>query len=166
MPIKVNGATSGSVTLAAPNAGSDVTTTLPNTTVDLSTSFGAWVGYSPNVGGVTLNNGSATGAYSKAGKTVSFWAQLGIGSTTAFTGNIWLGLPFTANSQYAFQATLYDSSTGTFYAIWCYGSNNAAEFFGINTAGTYGTLAYASSTVPLALATSDRFYVSGTYEAV
>lgn len=36
MPIKVNGATSGSVTLAAPATGTDVTLTLPGSSVDLA----------------------------------------------------------------------------------------------------------------------------------
>ena len=36
MPVKINGATSGSVSLAAPASGSDVTLTLPGTSVDLA----------------------------------------------------------------------------------------------------------------------------------
>lgn len=36
MPVKINGSTSGSVTLAAPATGSDVTLTLPGTSVDLA----------------------------------------------------------------------------------------------------------------------------------
>jgi len=36
MPIKVNGLTTGSVTLAAPDTGSDVTMTLPGSSLDLS----------------------------------------------------------------------------------------------------------------------------------
>lgn len=37
MPVKINGSTSGSVTLAAPATGSDVTLTLPGSTMNLGT---------------------------------------------------------------------------------------------------------------------------------
>jgi hypothetical protein len=128
------------------------------------TSFGPWTSYTPTIGGVTLGNGSATGGYVKIGRTVIFWAQFGVGSTTTFSGNIFIGLPFTANSQYALQATLY-TVAGGFFPIWCYASNNAAELFAVNSASTYGTLEYATSTKPTSLTTSSRFYVSGSYEA-
>lgn len=43
MPLKINGSTSGSVTLAAPATGSDVTLTLPGSTMDLSSELAAKV---------------------------------------------------------------------------------------------------------------------------
>lgn len=155
MPVKINGATSGSVTLAAPDTGSDVTLTLP---------VSQWISYTPNTGGVT--GASPSGAYVKIGRTVIFWAQLGVTPSTTFTGNIWIGLPFTANSQYALQATQYNGSTGLFYPVWCYASSNAAELFAVNAAGTYGSLEYCNSTKPSTISgTTSRFYVSGSYEA-
>lgn len=162
MPVRLNGSTSGYVELAAPAVAGTSSFTFPTGTLDLSA---GWTNYTPTAGGVSsLGNGSTSGAYMKVGRTVTFWAQLGVGSTTTFSGNIFLGLPFTANSQYAFQATLYTVAYG-FWPIWCYGSGNAAELFAINTAGTYGALEYANSTKPTTLTTSSRFYVSGTYDA-
>lgn len=127
---------------------------------------GAWTSYVPNMGGLTVGNGSPSGAYFKIGRQVTFWAQFGVGSTTSFSGNIWIGLPFTANGQYALQATLYHVTNGNFYPIWCYASGNAAELFAVNAASTYGVLEYATSTKPVTLATNSRFYVSGAYEAM
>lgn len=43
MPLKINGSTSGSVTLAAPATGSDVTVTLPGSTMNLATELSAKV---------------------------------------------------------------------------------------------------------------------------
>ena len=140
---------------------------ITNLTTDLAAKYttqGAWTAYTPTIGGTTIGNGSASGSYVKIGRTVAFSAQFAPGSTTTFSGSIWIGLPFTANSQYAFQATLYDISSG-FLPIWCYGSGNAAELFAVNTSATYGTLSYVNSTVPVTLATNDRFYVSGVYES-
>lgn len=41
MPVKINGATSGSVNITAPVSGSDVTLTLPGTTMDLGSELAA-----------------------------------------------------------------------------------------------------------------------------
>ena len=51
MPIKINGATSGSVTLAAPNTGGDVTLTLPTSTGTVATTV-----YADSAGGLVLLN--------------------------------------------------------------------------------------------------------------
>jgi len=104
-----------------------------------------------------------SGNYQKIGRTVIFQAQLGIGSTTTFSGNIWIGLPFATPGVMAFLATLYNGST--FNPIWCYASNSAAELFAMNTASTYAVLEYASSTKPVTLGNNMRFYVSGSYES-
>lgn len=138
---------------------------LPSTTtIGGGSTLGSWTGYTPNYSGV-LTGATPTGAYIKIGRTVIFWAQLGLSNTATYSGNIWIGLPFTANSQYAFQATLYNPAVG-FYPIWCYGSGNAAELFAVNAASTYGTLEYATSTKPSTLTGQTcRFYVSGSYEA-
>jgi hypothetical protein len=163
MTVRLNGSTSGYVEIDAPAVAATSSFIFPTGTTDLSA---GWISYAPTAGGVSsIGNGSLTGAYMKIGRTVSFWAQLGVGSTTTFSGSIFLSLPFTANSQYALQATLYTTAYG-FWPIWCYASGNAAELFAVNTAGTYGALEAANSTKPTTLATNSRFYVSGTYESV
>lgn len=59
MPIKVNGQTSGSVTVAAPATGSDVTLTLPGSTMDLGTELASKL---PIAGGKILQVVRATDA--------------------------------------------------------------------------------------------------------
>lgn len=57
MPVKVNGLTSGSVTVAAPDTGSDVTLTLPGSTMDLATELASKL---PIAGGKILQIVRAT----------------------------------------------------------------------------------------------------------
>ena len=83
MPIKLNGQTTGSVTLAAPATGTDVTLTLPatalatlanptftgnvvlpnTTTMGSGTTLDAWTSFTPSWSGITIGNGSTNGKY-------------------------------------------------------------------------------------------------------
>lgn len=172
MPVSINGSSGLTGVAAIDSVSSTELGYLDGLTEPLTTSLAAkldtpvaWTGYSPSTGGITAGTGLPSGAYIRIGRTVIFWAQLGVTPSTTYTGSIWIGLPFTANNQYAFQATQYNGTTGLFYPIWCYASGNAAELFAVNAASTYGSLEYANSTKPSAISgTTSRFYISGSYE--
>jgi hypothetical protein len=73
------------------------------------------------VTGWTLGNGTAVGAYQKIGRMVTYRGVLQTGTTTIFTGNLALSLPFTSCSsrQSFFGGGLFDISGGVYApAFW------------------------------------------------
>jgi hypothetical protein len=127
---------------------------------------GAWTAYTPTWTAATTNpvlgNGTLTGFYQRVGKTVHFWIKLSVGSTTTFgTGAYAFSLPPVANiDEQACAAVLRDSSVPTNYGMvgWVQSSTSI-----LNVSTSAGGL--FSATVPVTLANSDRFSMSGTYEA-
>lgn len=95
MPIKINGQTTGSVTLTASATGSDVTLTLPNTTGTVQTVPGSWTNYTPVVtaGSGTITSYTSSGRYLQIGKTVWFVAIGKLTNAGTAGGDIKLSLP-------------------------------------------------------------------------
>ena len=89
MPVRINGATSGYVELAAPAVAGSVVMTLPATTGTLAVETGAWTAWTPTI---TAQTGSITtyvvdqAAYSKIGRTVNVRLRFRI--TSAGTGSV------------------------------------------------------------------------------
>ena len=77
MPIKVNGQTSGSVTVAAPDTGSDVTLTLPGTTMNLGTELASKL---PIAGGKILQVVAASHS-TQVSSSSSTYADTGVTAT-------------------------------------------------------------------------------------
>lgn len=175
MPVKINGSSSGSVTLQAPASGSDVTVTLPAATGTLLNTPGAWTTYTPTLGGtgwaLGTTGASATGAYCKIGRLVVFWANVVFGSSGATFGASaapTLTIPVTASSGDARFVSLvksmyYDSSTGNQYtgAV----QMDSTDTFLCITIGTNGVAGAVTSTVPFTWAASDQIYIGGSYES-
>lgn len=100
MPVKVNGQTSGSVTVAAPATGSDVTLTLPGSTMDLGTELASKL---PIAGGKILQIVRATDSTDRSTTSTSF-VDAGISVTITPQRNdsaillIWLFNGFTPSA--------------------------------------------------------------------
>jgi hypothetical protein len=167
MPIKLNGATSGSVTLKAPAVvGGDFSFTLPSGATDLSA---AWTAYTPTVAGTgwAIGNGTATGAYMQIGKTVHYRALIAFGSTSTYgTAAIRVGLPVSpiASACQVTTACYVDWSASALYvAATYYSVANSAVFLGI--VGSSGLFTAPTSTTPFTWTTTDEIRIAGTYEA-
>lgn len=131
----------------------------------------AMTSYSPSWTAATSNpaigNGTITGAYTRVGKFVQFWAAVTMGSTTTYGSGQWrLTLPATPTGQlWNFVVTYRDDSLAARYsgnAIWS--TSGYVELFApATTAGNADRS--VSSTVPFTWANLDNVFVHGTYSA-
>lgn len=132
---------------------------------------GVWTGYTPTFQGFTLGNGTVTGRYTQMGETVDFWVFVTLGSTSAMTSNLEVGVPVTGLSAPGF---LYPMGTAHAKASAATGAN-VHKGFVIN--GATGPIAFArvlipstasgstwNTITPLTWATGDIFSIRGSYE--
>lgn len=139
---------------------------LAATIAGTGTSLGAWTAFTPTLAGFTLGDGTVTGKYSQAGKTVSWNATMTFGSTSAAAAaSPTLTIPVTAASatNAPVGAEFYDVSTTTYYdAVGRYSSTTVVT---LAIPGASGVWTTPSTTAPFTWATGDMIIVSGTYEA-
>ena len=76
-----------------------------------------WTTYTPSNTGITLGNGTQTARYVKVGKTVFVSYRLVLGSTSSFSGAIYVGLPSTNNSFANCVVSVTDSGAGNYLAV-------------------------------------------------
>lgn len=125
----------------------------------------AWTSYTPSLTNGTLGNGTVSGSYVQQGKLVAFRAQFTLGSTSAVTGSLGIGLPVAAASGVQLcHALLVDTGTATYVGYAELSSSNAS-LRAQNAAGTYLTASTLSSSIPHTWASTDIVYVNGVYEA-
>lgn len=171
MPLKINGATNGSVTLAAPATGSDVTLTLPSSTGTVQIVPGSWTSYTPTLTNLTVGTGGTNVAkYLAIGTLVHFYGVITLG--TGFSiGDARIGLPGTAASNSAINMNAYAHDVGTNYYI-LYADQSSPSFTtsvrigAVVASGSYGSFGLLSSTVPFTWVAGDQIFFSGFYEAV
>lgn len=115
MPVKINGATSGSVTLAAPATGSDVTVTLPAAAGTVQTVPGAWTAYTPTISSEsgTFTTVSGAARYSQVGKSVTVSFAITITTAGTASGQLRFTLPVTAQDSNSVGAAREKNATGT-----------------------------------------------------
>ena len=87
MPVKLNGSTSGSVTLAAPATGTDVTLTLPTTALATTASVTSAVAPMGLVAVAPTSIANSGGSASLSNYTVSFSGVSSISLNGCFTGD-------------------------------------------------------------------------------
>lgn len=75
-----------------------------------------WATYTPSNTGITLGNGTQTARYVKVGKTVFVSYKLVLGSTSSFSGAIYVGLPSTNNSISTCSINATDTGAGNYLA--------------------------------------------------
>lgn len=167
MPIKINGATSGSTTITAPATGSDET-------IELSTALAGkgdytnWTSYTPtwttSGAAPTLGNGTLTGRYSVIGKMVTIRVNLTWGSTTSSPANVlWFfstpsGLSVSANPPASIGSALILDAGNRFFTGACRAVGGSIVVY----AGSLD--AELSKTNPMTWANNDFVSLTYTYE--
>jgi len=147
------------------NADLDVSVSAHGLTPKLWAS--SWQSFSPAfASGVTVGDGTLTGAYIQIGKTVHFRVRFVLGSTSAITGAIIFTLPV-AVASYGSPTligfvNLIDASPVNAYQG---NVNNSGVIKVLDTSGAYAFGANLSSTVPFTWASTDIITFQGTYEA-
>lgn len=128
----------------------------------------AWTTYVPSLQGVTLGDGTLIGHYMQVGKTVHAAVYLLLGSTSAVTGVIRLGLPTAALATMAHVASWWalDTAGPSEYL----GSGRVAEPF--DSTGLFVTMLTTAAPsiqlnvgVPFSWGSGDTLACSITYEA-
>jgi hypothetical protein len=76
-----------------------------------------WTTYTPSNTGITLGNGTQTARYVKIGKTVTVSYRLVLGSTSSFSGAIYVGLPSTNASFANCVVSVTDAGSGNYLAV-------------------------------------------------
>jgi len=66
---------------------------------------GAWIAYTPAIGGITAGNGTLTARYQKIGKTVKGYVKFVLGTTSAVGGNLIVAAPIAAAVHYGSNAS-------------------------------------------------------------
>ncbi len=131
----------------------------------------AWTSWTPSWTNLTVGNGTYNYAkYRQIGKTVFFAIDFSFGTTTSVAGNpLSLTLPINRSSVWGtgiFNCMFSDTGTAAYPGAINTNSSDASLIIvrPVNTAGTYGSVAEVTSTVPFTWGSTDRIQVSGVYE--
>jgi hypothetical protein len=130
---------------------------------------GDWTSYTPTLTNLTLGNGTLVARYALVGKTMFFYFQFSLGSTSAVGSGPTISFPAGITSAQANNAPFgwgtTSSISGTRYAFVVY--QNASTAYSpraLNASGTYIVHQDFSSTVPVTWATGHTIYFNGTTE--
>lgn len=135
-------------------------------TTDIAELGADWASYTPSLSGLTIGDGTLTGAFVRIGDTVLFRVSIVFGSTTAITGNVTVGLPTTAASAAFVSTGMLEDSGSARYVAFTFATTTGVEIYPLDTSGTYGRLNNVlSATVPFTWTTGDFIRLSGAYEA-
>lgn len=129
----------------------------------------AWTPFTPtwtsNGAAVSLGNGTATGAYVAAGKSVHMRAKVTMGSTTTYgTGSYFLTVPFAPKTGLTPHLEVFcnDVSATTYYTGKTYFTASTTVGVAVHTVNPY--IVALNATAPFTWAAGDSFEVYGTYE--
>lgn len=126
----------------------------------------AWKVFTPAITGVTLGNGTLTGRYKVSGKTVNFRIFFEMGSSSAITGGIGLGLPVPANMDaYDTADSIIAQASLRVGSLYEGGLRINTSSLGALLRRTGDTYSTTSSTAPGTWATGDTITIVGSYEA-
>lgn len=130
----------------------------------------SWTSFTPTFTNLTKGNGTLTAGYIQIGKTIHFYINFVLGSTSSVSGDTTVTLPVTSatrtsNSPIG-KVQILDNSTGNGYpGNFTLNSTTKGRYLYFGTSGgTIITGAFGSS-APFSWATNDQIFVSGTYEA-
>jgi hypothetical protein len=131
---------------------------------------GAWTTWSPTVTNVTKGNGTEVARYCQIGKTVFFEYSFTLGSTSSITNSVVVSAPVSYEGSLAFVPVgnaLSEDKDTTFYSgsVLLQASTNNLLPYADLSSGTYATQQNLNTTVPFTWANTDRFFMSGSYEA-
>jgi len=136
----------------------------------LRTDFGVWRTWVPtftNLSGGTLNSAR----YAQHGRTVHIMITYTLGGA-GVSGSVSFTPPINLNSNWASvvgfapigHVGIEDFGTTTYLGVVGVLSVSSLRLYVLNSASTYTTENQLSATVPMTFATSDKLFITGTYE--
>ena len=132
-----------------------------------NTVIGTYTAYTPTYASFTLGNGTVTAKYCQVNDFVHVIGSIVLGSTSAITGNLAIGMNFNADALYYTpttwvtaigQASFYDASGGQIYNGTVQAANNLTlmQFFSQASNGANVTRNLCNATTPFTWAVSDE----------
>lgn len=123
-----------------------------------------WTAWTPTLTNLTLGNGTQTAIYRQLGKTVDFYWQFVLGSTSTVGTSPRFTLPVAPASRYTgpWSSQINDASVGQRLAQLGLVTGSTVEVLYVNTTLF---LAVITATVPFTWTTSDGLICWGIYEA-
>ena len=134
----------------------------------------AWQTWTPTWTNLTVGNGVVNySKYIQTGKTVVAKYSLTLGTTSSIGSAPNFTVPVTAIADSAASGAIWGtlgyvdvSAGGTIYnGVVLYASTTTGDMFAMNSSGSYSSLTYFSSTIPVAYGTGDKLNFEITYEA-
>ena len=132
-----------------------------------NTVLGTYTAYTPTYTAFTLGNGTVTAKYCQTNDFVHVIGSIVLGSTSSVTGNMGIGMNFSADAMYYTPtiwvmemgtATFVDSSAGIIDYGVVAGANNSTimQIFSQASNGTYLARGLVNATTPFTWAVSDE----------
>lgn len=132
----------------------------------VSNTLGAWVSWTPTVGGWSLGNGTLVAAYAKTGRTVHLRITLTAGSTTTFGAQLTFSALFAAAAVVRSMGGYYlDASAGVVGPLLHEISDSTITPCFLTDAQSRDNAGLLDTTKPIDWTTSDEVQVVMTYEA-
>lgn len=124
-----------------------------------------WIPYTPALTNLTLSNGTMTAAVAIVNKVATVRIRIVFGSSTAVTGPVSIGLPFTSSSTIQIMTALIGASGSTVPLAgvgYIPASSSAVQPF--HATNTTTTTQVQLGTVALTLGTNSSIMLQGTVE--
>ena len=128
-----------------------------------------WVSYTPTLSNITLGNGTLAARYALFGKTMFFYIQFTLGSTSAIGSDPSFSFPsgissaFTQNSPFGFGST--SSIGGVRYPLLVYSSGSTIfSPRALNAASTYLSHVAVGASIPVTWASGNTMILTGQLE--
>ena len=122
--------------------------------------------YTPALTNVTLGNGTNSGQYHRSDGYVDFATQLVLGSTSAITGAVAIGLPInagglTGGNAMPAQCLLFDASVGLVLGVALV--NGTTAVYPSYLSSLAGAATSVNTTTPFTWANGDAIWIKGRY---
>lgn len=173
-----NAVTGNAPTISATGSDTNVSLNLvPKGTGEIQISgtgiSGAWQSWTPTWTNLTIGNATQTAKYKQIGKTVHFYIDIVLGSTSSVSTTADFTVPVTAVSRDGLATTqpygiarYFDTSASATALGFCfYKSTTTAVPHYFAVSGSLVSSGGFTSTAPFTWATGDNIHIQGTYEA-
>lgn len=133
----------------------------------------AWSSWTPTLTNLTLGSGTVTAVYQRVGRTIHFrfsfllGSDSAVGETPTFSLPVAVAASYTVGNQGDFvgRGAHIDQGTANYDAAGLLTDTTTLRLLRADASGASSAWGAISSTVPFTWASTDRIFISGTYEA-